>query len=113
MDIITTPSYEELQSIYSRYFSLGSLSSSFTEKMALISLVCYITEKLKAKKPDVTHYQIIRKLAYPALPEDFIKGLAVVCSDFAYYAKDFPTFEIKDKDIPKKITELLDRYVPF
>lgn len=105
--------YEELKSIYNKYFSLGNLSSSFTEKMALISLVCYITEKLKAKKPDVTHYQIIRKLSSPSIPEDFIKGLAIVCEDFAYCTKDFPTFDLKDNDIPKKISELLERYLPF
>ena len=58
MDIITTPSYEEMQQLYSRYYSLGYL--------------CY---KLRQKKPDVTPYRIIKKIIGDNLPEDFIKGL--------------------------------------
>lgn len=113
MDIITTPPYEELQKLYSKYFSLGYMNTSFTNKVALISLICYITEQLKTKKPDVTHFQIIRKLGLNIIPEDVMKGLAVVCSDFAYGCSEFPTFDISDKKIPSKIKELLKSYIPF
>ena len=96
MDIITTPPYEEMQKIYNKYFSLNFLGNSISNKFALISLTCYLTYKLKAKKP-----------------EDLLKGLAVICSDFAYGCTEFLTFGIEDKKIPEKIKELLDSWIPF
>ena len=56
MDIITTPPYEEMQAIYSKYFSLGFLGSDINEKFALISLICYITEKMKKQKKWIISY---------------------------------------------------------
>lgn len=112
MDIIETPSYKEMQRIYSRYFTMGYINTDINTKFALISLVCYLTEKLKEKKPDVTHYQIIRKLSN-GIPEDHIKGLAVICSDFAYGCTQFPTFGIEEKKIPIKIKEILSCWLPF
>jgi hypothetical protein len=113
MDIINTPKYEDLQRIYSKYFSLGYLNTDFNTKAALVSLTCYLVDQLKKKKPDVTHYQVLYKINNGELPEDFIKGLAVVCSDWAYGCKEFPTFGIATKDIPAKIKEILCMYIPF
>lgn len=113
MDIINTPPYEEMQRLYSQYFSLGHINSDINTKFALISLVCYLTEKLKEKKPDVTHYQVLRKLSEGVVPEDTIKGLAVICSDFAYGCTEFPTFGIDDKNIPAKVKEILLKWLPF
>ena len=62
MDIIDTPPYTDMQRLYSRYFSLGYLNPDINTKFALISLICYLTDKIKSKKPDTTHYQIIRKI---------------------------------------------------
>lgn len=116
MDIITTPPYEEMQRIYKQYFSLSFLGNDISNKFALISLTCHITEKLKAKKPDVTHWSVLYKINNTGsshVPEDFLKGLAVLCSDFGYGCTEFPTFGIEDKKIPAKIKELLDSWIPF
>ena len=113
MDIIETPPYAEMQRIYSRYFSLGFLNKDINTKFALISLINYLTDKVKSKRPDTTHYQIIRKIVGNDIEEDFVKGLAVVCSDFAYGCKSFPTFGIEDKNIPAKIKEILSDRLPF
>lgn len=117
MDIITTPPYEEMQRTYEQYFSLRYLGKDINNKFALISLTCYITNKLKEKKPDVTHwtvlYRINQSAGGPIMDEDFLKGLAVVCSDFAYGCTEFPTFGIEDKKIPDKIRELLRSCTPF
>lgn len=113
MDIITTPPYQDMQRLYNRYYSLGRLDTDINTKFALISLVGYLAFKLKQKKPDVTPYQIIRKIVGDNLPEDFIKGVAVVVDDFSYSCKSFPTFGISDKDIPNKIKEILSTHVPF
>ena len=114
MDII--PSYEEMKTLYSKYFSLDFLGSDINNKFALISLTCYLTSKLKAKKPDVTHLSIlcaINNKGTTHVSEDFIKGLAVVCSDFAYGCTQFPTFGIEEKKIPIKIKEILSCWLPF
>ena len=116
MDIITTPPYEEMQKIYNKYFSLNFLGNSISNKFALISLTCYLTYKLKAKKPDVTHSSVLYKINSSGtthVPEDLLKGLAVICSDFAYGCTEFLTFGIEDKKIPEKIKELLDSWIPF
>lgn len=113
MDIIETPPYAEMQRMYSRYFSLGFLNKDINTKFALISLINYLVDKVKSKRPDTTHYQIIRKIAGNDIEEDFVKGLAVVCSDFAYGCKSFPTFGIEDKSIPAKIKEILSDRLPF
>lgn len=113
MDIIDTPPYTDMQRLYSRYFSLGYLNPDINAKFALISLICYLTDKIKSKKPDTTHYQIIRKILGNDLPEDLAKGLAVVCSDFAHGCTQFPTFGIDDKNIPAKIKEIMSARTPF
>ena len=113
MDVITPPPYQDMQRLYNRYYSLGYLETDINAKFALISLIGYLTFKLKQKKPDVTAYQVIRKIVEDSLPEDFIKGVAVVVEDFSYGCKSFPTFGINDKDIPNKIKEILSTYVPF
>lgn len=113
MDIITTPPYEEMQAIYNKYFSLGFLGKDINSKFALISLTCYVTNKMKKKKPDWTHWSTLYEINKGAVPEDLLKGLAVICSEFGYGCDQFPTFGIEDKKIPAKIKELLDNYVPF
>lgn len=113
MDIINTPPYAEMQEIYDKNFSLGHLNTDINSKFALISLICHLTRKLKEKRPDVTFYQVVYKLASDLIPEDNIKGLSVVCSDFSYGCNEFPTFGIEDKNIPSKIREILHNWTPF
>lgn len=116
MDIIKNPPYEELQRIYNSYFSLQYLGNDISNKFALISLTCHITEKLKEKKPDVTHWSVLYKINKTGgnpVPEDYLKSLAVICSDFAYGCTKFPTFDLEDKKIPGKIKELLSMCTPF
>lgn len=104
--------YEDLQELYQKYFSFGYINTDFSSKMAIISLCCHLVKVLEKKKPDITHYQILRKCG-EGIPEDIIKGMAVVCSDFAYGVSDFPVFGLSDKEIPAKLRELLNNYIPF
>lgn len=114
-------SFKELKQFYSDYFSLGYLNvpeknghSSFERKIILVSLICYVVEKNKPKNPDLTHYALLYKLnSKLELPDDFLKGLAIICEDFSYHCHDFPTFGLEGKDILKEIVEILKTYVPF
>ena len=105
--------YSELEDIYKKYFSLGYMNTDVNTRFALVSFICYITKKLKSKHPNVTYYQVVYKLAEDLIPEDNIKGLAILCEDFAYGCTEFPTFGIEDKKIPGKIKEILRNWLPF
>lgn len=113
MDIIKTPPYNDLKEIYNKYFSLGYLNTDINSKFALISLVGFLVYKLKQKKPDITPYQVIKKIIGDDLPEDFIKGISVVVEDFSYMCREFPTFDIELKEIPNTIKKILKTYIPF
>lgn len=106
-------SIDELKSIYHNNFSLKYLGNNFNEKVGLIALICYIVEKMKSKHPGVTYYEVIYKLGRDYLPDEFIVGLSIVCEDFAYGCKEFPTFGLEDKKIPSKIKEILSNWLPF
>lgn len=113
--------YKELEDFYKENYSIGYLNpvrtenyTSFERKLILIALICYVTHKTKLKNPDTTFYQVIMKLSQNlGLPENFIKGLSIVCSDFSYGCNEFPTFNLKGNDIVKEIREILKSYLPF
>lgn len=113
--------FNELKKFYSEHYSLGYLNlpdtkehSSFEQKLILISLINYVVEKNKPKNPDFTAYTFLYKLNEKLnLPDDFIKGLAIVCSDFAYQEHNFPTFGLEGKKILEMIISILKNYMPF
>lgn len=113
--------FNELRQFYSEHYSLGYLAipdkdghSSFERKLILISLINYIIEKNKPKNPDLTAYSLLYKLNTTIdLPDDFIRGLAIVCEDFAYQCHKFPTFGLEGKQILNEIVEILKTYMPF
>lgn len=111
--------FKELRQFYSDNFTLGYINSghnrsSIEERFVLISLIDYITYKSKLKNPDTTHYEIITKLSKNlGLPENFIRGLAIVCEDFSYQCSDFPVFGLKGQDIVKEAISILKSYIPF
>ena len=108
------PTFNKLQDIYIQYFSLGKIASNINEKFALISLIGYIVYNMKRKKPDVSYYEVIYKLAEGSgLSELEIKSLAVIVEDFSYECTEFPTFGLKPKEMTEKIKEILSKKMPF
>lgn len=108
--------FDELRRFYNENYSLGYINNShnLADRLALISLICYVTYKSKLKNPDTTHYMIIMKISKNlGLPDEFIKGLAIVCEDLSYDCTEFPTFGLKGREIVNKIVEILRSYVPF
>ena len=62
--------YKELENLYRDVFSIGYLNpkptstmTSFERKLELISLICYVTHKMKLKNTDTTYYQLVMKLS--------------------------------------------------
>lgn len=109
------PSYEELQHIYSRWFSLSGIEGDIDNKFALISLICTLTNA--QKKPDVTCYEVIKKVTSinkNTLSDDFLFGLAIVCEDFRKSSTKFNNCGLKTaKEMVAKINEILEHWLPF
>lgn len=110
-------SYSELQNIYDRYFSMSYLNTDIGSKFALISLICYLTHKLKLNKPEVTCYKVIMKIIEKEshmYNETFINGLSIVCEDYLKQTSEFLTFDLKTKsEMVAKVREILKTWVPF
>lgn len=107
-------SFKELKHLYEENFSLGYIDLDINNKFALISLICYITTHMQAKKPDITYYQIIYKLAEgTGWKEKDIYKLTIMCEDFGYGCKEFPTFGLKPKEMSAKIKEIMYKSLPF
>jgi hypothetical protein len=114
LDVLEGRPYNELLTIYRDNFSLGYFNTDINNKFALIALISHITYKAREKKPDVTHYSIIRSITKDmSIPHSMEKRLAVLCDDFSYGCTSFPTFGLKGQDIIIKIKEILSSYVPF
>jgi hypothetical protein len=116
MNDLINISFEKLFRIYQKYFSLNYLNDNTDNKLALIALVCFLTNELKKKDENITCYDVLLKIGkdFPELTKNtFLKSLACVCEDIMYGCKEFNTFGVARKDVPKTIKKLLDRYVPF
>lgn len=112
------PSYEVLEKEYNKYFSLSGLNTDISNKFALISLICFVTQKMRKQNPDVTCYSTIMKIVGDDTVNDyyleFLRGLSIICNDFMLHTKEFMTFDLKSsKEIISKIREILSTWVPF
>lgn len=116
---LTECSYTKARSIYNEYFSTGNLNTSLENKLALIAMICFVTNHVNKKKDTlhkVTCYDIICKIGkdFPSeVHQDFFKALGVICDDLMYGSEEFPTFGINPKDMPKEILKLLNTWMPF
>lgn len=112
------PNYADLKSLYQEYFSM-KFACSMEDKLALIGLICYLTNKLRLKHPDITCWEVISKMAFKEgdYTDEYVKslrGLSIICEDFMIGVKEFPTFGYKDdKSIVKKVKEIFDNWLPF
>lgn len=111
-------SYKELESIYRDNFGIGFLNTNFEERLAVIGLICNITDKARKKKPSTTCYQVIKSIMKNTFisndMEKFIVGLSIMCEEAMYNCTTFPNFDISDnKKIIAKIHEILETFIPF
>lgn len=109
-------SFEELCKMYNKYFSLGYLGKDGSNKLACIALVCNITNTINKKGKNLNCYEILLNICkdYTDFQKNtFLKGVGAVCQDFLYYSSNFPDFGLEPKQMPKKVREILDQYLPF
>lgn len=107
------PTYKQMQQVYREWFTSGYLHS-MQDKLALFDLIGWLVTSLKKKKPDITYYQIVYKLAKgTGLTDMDIKKIAIISEDFAYECDDFIDFGLTLKEVPAKIREILCKILPF
>ena len=112
-------SYEKTRAIFTKYFSTGNLNTNLEGKLALIAMICYITNSINKNKDEVNKvscYQVICKIGKDFPDEvhfDFFKALGAICDDFMYGCSEFPTFGIDPKAMPKEVLKLLNTWLPF
>ena len=107
------PTYKQMQRVYKEWFTTGYLPS-MQDKLALIDLIGWLVTSLQKKKPDITYYQIVYKLAKgTGLTDMEIKKIAIISEDFAYQCDDFIDFGLTLKEVPAKIKEILCKILPF
>ena len=113
-------SYEEKISFYVRNFSTGAFSSGkLSNKLALISLICLVTKKLREKDGSLTVKVVIEKILQRPLIvtesfDSFLIGLSIICEDFLYQTTEIDNLGFTDsKQIIAKIKELLNEWFPF
>lgn len=113
-------SYEEKFSFYVRNFSTGAFSSGkLSNKLALISLICLVTKKLREKDGNLTVKVVIEKILQRPLIvtesfDSFLIGLSIICEDFLYQTTEIDNLGFTDsKQIIAKIKELLNEWFPF
>lgn len=95
-------------------YRLGYISDKLSDKLTLIGLICYLTNKLKEKKPDITYLQVLQAITKDMkIDQDFLSGLAVVCMDFAYGCDEFPKMGFEPKEMKAEIQRLLSMQIPF
>ena len=107
------PTYKQMQQVYKDWFTSGYLHS-MQDKLALFDLIGWLVTSLRKKKPDITYYQIVYKLAKgTGLTDMDIKKIAIISEDFAYQCDDFIDFGLTLMEVPAKIREILCKILPF
>lgn len=94
-------------------------NGDLADKLAIISLLCYLTQTLRKKKPSITVRQVVTTclgqvapIADPNFPTA-VDHMTAVCEWASFGCTKFPNFGIKDKEIPAKIKELYQNMLPF
>jgi hypothetical protein len=92
------------------------MGPDLSDKLACISLTCYITNELRKKGKKSTCYDVLLQIGkdLPDLEKNtFLKSLGAICESLMYGSKTFPDFGIPLKEMPKQVRKLLGSYCPF
>lgn len=115
MLIIQQMDISQLKQILNSDLNIGiPASKDMGDRMALIIMICYLTNVLKQKKPGITHYQVIRLCTKGLEGEDtIIDALSLICDWFASGCTKFPDLGYEAKKMPDEIKRLIHQLMPF
>ncbi len=89
-----------------------------SDRLVLISLICFSYKHLKAKDNSLTFLILLQKITKDFKPNkvfrEHLENLAIVCEDFYYGTNEIESFGLtKSKEIIDKIKEILKTWIPF
>lgn len=96
-----------------RYYELHRLTCGFSNKIALISLVCLLKYSYEKKNNNISFIELINKLS-PSSSSDLKEELADIC--YAFYSEpyDFDNYGIKSaKEVKDRVVEIMNFELPF
>ena len=113
-------SYDERFKKYKEDFGFKDFGINNIEKLRLISLFCYLTQKLREKDKTTKVIDVVNKI----IPDsngygNFLENISFVCESLLddggiMKFEPFPTFGYKDtKEIVNAIRQILTQFLPF
>ena len=111
------PTYDELAEYYCTYFTMSTVNGTLEDRLALIGLICFLTNSARKKNPDATCWQVINKVI-PNVGDKhyntFLRGLSIICSVFMRNCSKFDSMGFKtSKEIIDKINSIINLWTPF
>lgn len=116
--------YDTKKYLYSMYFSSNTnTNDSFSDKIELISLLCFLTQTLCKLKPNIfkNTLDVIKNYIYAG--ETFgaegsityMEGISIICDDYLYGVNPIekPANFTNTVEIRSRIKELLSNWIPF
>ena len=110
-----TKRIEEIRKILSCELNIGVPDNAdLGNKIGLITMICYVTQALRKKKPGLTHYQVLKSIFKDTLVEDeTLQALDLICDWWSWGCLTIPNLGIKPADMPNLIKKGVQELCPF
>lgn len=125
---LSLTTYEQKSYVYNSYFGLATnTAKSYTQKMELLHLICFLQQKMHKKDPDkykncLSLLQIIFNKEFQqntdnSGEDNLLTGLSIICDDLLYGTEDelqIPNGCKTLKDVKDKIINYIkNEWMPF
>lgn len=96
-----------------KYYNLNRLAVGFSNKIALVSMICSLKRAFDKSGKDITFIDLINKLADDS-SNDLKEELADICGAFYSQPYDFDNYGFKSaKELKVEINRILSLELPF
>lgn len=113
--------YADKKLIFDRYFSSGNnTNQSFSDKIELLTLICYLTQQLAKRNPEKYKttkdtLDMVFENSIDWAGSDYIDGLAIISEDLMFGTTEIekPAGFSNGKEIVARIQDLVNQWQPF
>jgi hypothetical protein len=100
--------------LYDDLFVGVPATEDFGDRLALVGMICYLTNAFHKKNPNLTHYDVIKLCTKDLwVDNDQLIALSLICEFFSYDCKKFPNFGLSPKEMAEKCGQLISQLCPF
>ena len=110
-----TKRIEEIKYILDHELNIGVPGKAdLGEKIGLITMICYVTQSLRKKKPSITHLDVLKTIFKDTLvDENTLIALDLICEWWSWGCLTIPNLGIKPADMPNLIKKGVQDLCPF